>query len=102
MRLPISGGVRLLVSAICLLLAQGGNAQTSAEPSGQQDATAAYKSAAVLRTTTRLVVVDVVATDSKGHPVGDLGIDDFTLLEDNQPQKISGFFFFNNAALTES
>lgn len=61
----------------------------------------AYKSAAVLRTTTRLVVVDVVATDSKGHPVGDLGIDDFAVLEDNQPQKIRGFSFRQTSTLTE-
>lgn len=102
MTLPISGGIRLLVSAICLLPAGSGNAQTSAQPSGQEDATAAYKSAAVLRTTTRLVVVDVVATDSKGHPVGDLGIDDFTVLEDNQPQKIRGFSFRQTSTLTEA
>ena len=93
--------VRLLVLAICLLPAGGGNAQTSSQPSGQEDATSAYKSAAVLRSTTRLVVVDVVATDSKGHPVGDLGIDDFAVLEDNQPQKIKGFSFRQTGTLTE-
>jgi len=102
MKLPISVGVRLLVSAICLLPAWSGNAQTSAQPAGQEDATAAYKSAAVLRTTTRLVVVDVVATDSKGHPVGDLGIDDFAVLEDNQPQKIRGFSFRQTGTLSET
>jgi VWFA-related protein len=47
----------------------------------------------VLRATTRLVVVDVVAIDSKGEPVPDLTADDFTLLEDDKPQKISGFSF---------
>ena len=46
-----------------------------------------------LRTNTRLVVVDVVATDSKGQPVTDLKPADFTLLEDGKPQKISGFNF---------
>jgi VWFA-related protein len=46
-----------------------------------------------LRTNTRLVVVDVVATDSKGQPVPDLKAADFTLLEDGKPQKISGFNF---------
>ncbi len=46
-----------------------------------------------LRTNTRLVVVDVVATDSKGQPVPDLKASDFTLLEDGKPQKISGFNF---------
>src|SRR6476660_5661680 len=47
----------------------------------------------VLRTNTRLVVVDVVATDGKGQPVTDLKPADFTLLEDGKPQKISGFTF---------
>lgn len=46
-----------------------------------------------LRTNTRLVVVDVVATDSKGQPVPDLKAADFTLLEDGKPQKISSFNF---------
>jgi VWFA-related protein len=46
-----------------------------------------------LRTNTRLVVVDVVAVDSKGQPVPDLKVADFTLLEDGKPQKISGFNF---------
>jgi VWFA-related protein len=46
-----------------------------------------------LRTNTRLVVVDVVATDSKGQPVTDLKAADFTVLEDGKPQKINGFNF---------
>jgi len=46
-----------------------------------------------LRTNTRLVVVDVVATDSKGQPIVDLKAEDFTVLESGQPQKIDGFSF---------
>jgi VWFA-related protein len=46
-----------------------------------------------LRTNTRLVVVDVVATDSKGQPATDLKAADLALLEDGKPQKISGFNF---------
>ena len=51
-----------------------------------------------LRTNTRLVVVDVVATDGKGQPVPDLKASDFTLLEDGKPQKISGFNFEHSGA----
>src|ERR1051326_1074460 len=51
-----------------------------------------------LRTNTRLVVVDVVATDSKGQSVPDLKASDFTLLEDGKPQKISGFNFEHSDA----
>jgi VWFA-related protein len=46
-----------------------------------------------LRTNTRLVLVDVVATDSKGQPVPDLKASDLTVLEDAKPQKISSFDF---------
>jgi VWFA-related protein len=46
-----------------------------------------------LRTSTRLVLVDVVATDSKGQSVPDLKASDLTVLEDGKPQKISGFNF---------
>src|SRR5260370_37565157 len=48
----------------------------------------------VIRSTTRLVQVDVVVTDSSGHPVkGPLTERDFTILEDGKPQKISFFSF---------
>jgi VWFA-related protein len=47
----------------------------------------------VLRANTRLVVVDVVATNGKGEPVPDLKVEDFTVLEDGKPQKISAFSF---------
>lgn len=47
----------------------------------------------VIKSTTRLVVVDVVALDSKGTSVSDLKSEDFTLLEDGQPQQISIFNF---------
>jgi VWFA-related protein len=52
-----------------------------------------YQSQARLKTSTRLVVVDVVATDSKGEPVPNLNVDDFTVLENGVPQKISNFTF---------
>ena len=46
-----------------------------------------------LRTNTRLVVVDVVATDGKGDLIGDLKPGDLTMLEDGKIQKISNFTF---------
>src|SRR5258708_15420640 len=51
------------------------------------------KSSTVLRATTRLVVVDVVATDDKGSPITDLKLEDFVVLEDGKPQTISSFSF---------
>jgi VWFA-related protein len=49
--------------------------------------------AAVLKVKTRLVVVDVIALDHKGNPITDLKADDFTLQEENKPQKIRIFNF---------
>jgi VWFA-related protein len=49
--------------------------------------------ATVLKVKSRLVVVDVIALDRKGAPVADLKADDFTLQEENQPQKIRVFNF---------
>lgn len=44
-----------------------------------------------LRTTTRLVQVDVVAVDRKGNPVRDLAREDFTLLEEGKEQPLRIF-----------
>ena len=74
--------------AIALVLCVRTESQTSSDQ--QQDL---MHSDQTLRTNTRLVVVDVVATDSKGQPVPDLKAADFTVLEDGKPQKISGFNF---------
>src|SRR6266849_1323479 len=51
-------------------------------------------STTVIRATTRLVQVDVVVTDSSGHPAKDrLTEKHFTILEDGKPQKVSYFSF---------
>lgn len=44
-----------------------------------------------LKVTTRIVVLDVVATDKQGNPVNGLTRDDFTVFEDKQPQEIRSF-----------
>jgi VWFA-related protein len=64
------------------------NAPTTAQ--AQQPA---YETSAVLKVKSRLVVVDVVARDSKGVPVTDLKQDDFTILEDGKEQKLRIFSF---------
>jgi VWFA-related protein len=46
-----------------------------------------------LKVTTRLVVVDVVAADGKGHPITDLKAEDFTLAEEGSNQQIKVFNF---------
>jgi VWFA-related protein len=44
-----------------------------------------------VRVTTRLVLVDVIITDKSGQRVKGLGKDDFTILENGKPQKLSTF-----------
>src|SRR5215475_8356080 len=48
---------------------------------------------AVIRTTTEVVLVNVVAHDKKGNLIRDLKKEDFTLLEDGKKQTISSFDF---------
>jgi VWFA-related protein len=68
--------------ATLVLLPVGSHSQQSADPSKP-----------VLKAKTRLVVVDVVATDSEGRPVSGLEAQDFTVLEDGRPQNISGYSY---------
>lgn len=50
-----------------------------------------------IRTTTRVVLVDAIVTDSASRPVNNLTASDFTVLEDGKPQKISFFSFESHA-----
>jgi VWFA-related protein len=52
----------------------------------------------VLRITVNLVQVDAVVTDSKGRQVTDLKADDFEILEDGRPQKITAFSYVATVA----
>ena len=73
--------------------AAAGPAQAQApEKDKEQKPTPVYESGTVLKSITRLVVVDVVATD-KERAVTDLKQDDFSLLEDGKEQKIRVFNF---------
>lgn len=72
-------------------------AATAAQTSEQKPGPI-YESATVLKSITRLVVVDVVATDKDGAVI-DLKGDDFTVLEDGKEQKIRVFNFQQPHAL---
>jgi VWFA-related protein len=102
----------LLSASLVFLLAAGMKPQTSAPAASDQSAqtapaaapaqtpaaekdkkpTPVYESATVLKSITRLVVVDVVATGKDGA-ITDLKQDDFTILEDGKEQKIRVFNF---------
>jgi VWFA-related protein len=87
-----------LVLPLALALPLSG--QGAQNPPVKQDDPTTYKSASVLRATTRLVVVDVVAIDDKGVPVTGLKAEDFTVLEDGKPQTIRGFSFQTPGTVT--
>ena len=82
-----------LTPALVLLLTFGNDAglHGAADQQSSSSQATSSPSSTVLRANTRLVVVDVVATDSKGQPVPDLTAEDFVLLEDGKPQKINVF-----------
>jgi len=49
----------------------------------------------IVRVTTNLVQVDAVVTDKNGKPVTDLRAEDFEILEDGKPQKISNLSYIS-------
>jgi len=53
--------------------------------------TAPERSAVVMRSTTRLVQLDVIVQDKNGKPIKDLTRDDFTLTDNGRPQTIALF-----------
>jgi VWFA-related protein len=88
-----SGAKTKSIQAFCLLLLA-----FSLHPSGIVYGQTAAPSAAAptpptltLHTTVRRVSVDVVVTDSKGHPLKGLTRDDFQVFEDGVPQTIRTF-----------
>src|SRR5882762_4964678 len=78
------------VALIAALMLAPGAAQTPAQQPqpAKQDL---YK----FRVESELVLVNVVARDKQGKPVTDLKREDFTLLEDGKPQRVSSFDFEN-------
>src|SRR5579863_10647526 len=50
-------------------------------------------SGGVIRTETKLVLVDAVVTDKKGNYIHDLEVKDFKVWEDNKEQQIKSFSF---------
>jgi VWFA-related protein len=83
----------LLFSALGALVCASSGAQApaanqNANPARSQNVAA---QAPTLSLTTRLVVLDVVVTDKSGRTVPGLTQNDFTLLEDKQPQTIRSF-----------
>ena len=58
-------------------------------PAEIKTAAEAEAPALVIHTATKIVGLDVVVTDSKGHPVKNLQRSDFVVMEDGKPQQLS-------------
>jgi hypothetical protein len=52
--------------------------------------------------TKRSVALDVVVTDKSGKPISGLKAEDFTLLDDKQPQKIESFHAVDPSSSTDA
>jgi VWFA-related protein len=98
----MAASARALILAVLLILPltafnqtqpSSPQASSASSPQAQQSPEHVYETAAVLKAVTRLVVVDVVATDKKGEPAADLKLSDFSLLEDGKEQTIKVFNF---------
>jgi hypothetical protein len=64
---------------------QAGKSRFPSPPSPAEESTPTFHSS------TRLVIVNVVATDRDGNPIAGLGKDDFTVLEDGKAQQLQAF-----------
>jgi VWFA-related protein len=74
----------------------GPNSPTPSTIAEAAEKTAPSETLPVFKVSTKAVVVDVVVTDSKGHPVRGLSQQDFQLTEDNKPQQVRYFREFSD------
>jgi VWFA-related protein len=56
----------------------------------------------IVQSTTRLVLVDAVVTDSHSHPLAAIEASNFTILENGKPQKVSFFSYESPASKVNS
>jgi VWFA-related protein len=76
---------RVSLAGLCFL------ALLAAPVYGQDSASSPQEPITTLRSTTRMVVLDVVVTDKSGRPVSNLSRNDFMITEDKTPQVIADF-----------
>jgi VWFA-related protein len=88
----ISVGLRTwIVPVLAVLWLLPGRLGPAKERSAAGQQPSPPPAAGLLRTTTRLVQISVIATDKKGEPVGDLTRADFVVLDNGRPQEIQIF-----------
>lgn len=91
---------RTLVAFFCLVIFSGITYSQSNAPGSIQQ-TSGQQTPPVLRATTRLVVLDVVASDDKGSPVTGLKAEDFTVTENGEEQAIADFSFHQAGTISQ-
>ena len=93
-----------LVFVLCILTAicsgQNSSTPSNSQPQAAQAGPAAQPTT-TLRVASRLVLVDVVASDKKGSPVNDLKPQDFTVQEEGTEQRVQIFSFHQPGAPAE-
>src|SRR5450755_2923678 len=78
----VAGMVGCLLLSVASLLAEQAPAAKSPSVS---------ETTATIKTSSRIVLLDVLVTNKTGRPVRGLRAQDFTVLEDGKPQQIRGF-----------
>lgn len=84
----LSNAGRLVASAVCVCALTAGITLVAQTPAARTPEAAAQEIPR-LRISTTLVEVDAVVTDRDGRHVTDLAPDDFELIQDGRPQKIT-------------
>lgn len=86
--------LRTVVGPLFAVALFAGSLSSTQNPTAdQKPGTAAAQAIPTLKANTRLVVVDVIATDAKGQPVEGINAQDFTILEDGKEQVITDYSF---------
>ena len=78
-----------VIILLCCFLLSGRGVVTGQTPPPQSSEKG--NSSFVIKTSARIVLLDVLVTDIAGKPIHGLKARDFTVLEDRKPQKLRGF-----------
>ncbi len=93
----------IVIAFFLSILSGGGYAQSSSpSPTPSAKSGATNHPQTVFKSTTRLVVLDVVVTDDKGQPVTGLKSEDFTVKENGEPQNVIDFSFHTPGNIAQS
>src|SRR5260370_34207181 len=104
-KIPMKNNWMLMI-AVSGIAASGPLVRAQAPPEPPKPAPANEQAAAtapvpVIKTESRIVLVDAVVTDKKGHYIRDLQQQEFKVYEDNKEQSITSFSFGSDPGVQE-